>query len=107
MPSPDPEIARLQCAVREQMQTIDQLQAELSTLVDWIMHDVDALTTLQRTYLDPKSSTTDRIKAAASAIGYERPKVATTTNLFVVDFRERVRQARLKASEPKVIEHQP
>jgi hypothetical protein len=52
---------------------------------------------------------TNKVKAAAAAIGYERPRMATTASLVVVDFRERVRQARLRAPlvEPKVIEHQP
>jgi hypothetical protein len=49
-------------------------------------------------------STVNRIKAAAAAIAYERPKPATS--LVVVDFRERVRQARLKAPL-KTIEHMP
>ena len=104
--TPAQQIVRLEYVVREQMQVIDQLQAENQALIDWIMGDADALTTLQCTYLNPDESSANRIRAAASAIGYERPKVATT-NLLVVDFRERVRQARLKASEPKVIEHIP
>ena len=68
----------------------------------------DALTCLQRTYNNPDSTETNRIKAAAAAIGFELPKKATT-NLVMVDFRERVRQARLRAPlvEPKVIEHEP
>jgi hypothetical protein len=89
------------------MVEINQLRAEIDRLLSWINGDADALTTLQGVYLDPEESPGNKIKAAAAAIGYERPKVATTTNLLVVDFRERVRQARLKASEPKVIEHQP
>jgi hypothetical protein len=47
------------------------------------------------------------VRPIGAAIGYELPKKGTT-NLVVVDFRERVRQARLKAPlvEPKTIEHQ-
>ena len=54
-------------------------------------------------YSNHKASETNRLRA----IGYELPKKGTT-NLVVVDFRERVRQARLKAPlvEPKTIEHQ-
>jgi hypothetical protein len=72
------------------------------------MGDRDALTTLQNVYLDPEESAGNKVRAAAAAIGYERPKMMAT-NLVLVDFRERVRQARLKAPlvEPKVIEHIP
>ncbi|MGB7829400.1 MAG: hypothetical protein WBL86_24350, partial [Pseudolabrys sp.] len=47
------------------------------------------------------------VRPIGAAIGYELPKKGTT-NLVVIDFRERVRQARLKAPlvEPKTIEHQ-
>jgi hypothetical protein len=62
---------------------------------------------LEGVYSNHKASETNRVKAASAAIGYELPKKGTT-NLVVVDFRERVRQARLKAPlvEPKTIEHQ-
>ena len=94
--------------VRQQMIEIDRLRTELSTLLDCIMGDRDALTCLQRVYNDTAASEGNRVRAAASAIGYERPKMMAT-NLVVLDFRERVRQARLKAAfvEPKTIEHIP
>jgi hypothetical protein len=105
--TPDPQITRLQYTVREQATEINRLRDEIDRLLGWVNGDTDALTTLQGVYLDPKESPGNRIKAAASAIGYERPKMATS--LVVVDFRERVRQERLKAPlvEPKVIEHIP
>jgi chorismate mutase len=60
------------------MQEIDRLRAELERrdeelvqLLAWINGDSDALTVLQRTYMDPRTSTPDRIKAAGAAIGYE------------------------------------
>jgi hypothetical protein len=107
-PDPQTEIARLQYAICEQATEINRLRDEIDRLLSWINGDVDALTTLQGVYLDPKESAGNKIKAAASAIGYERPRM-TPTNLVVLDFRERVRQARLKAPlvEPKVIEHIP
>jgi hypothetical protein len=79
---------------------------ELWALLEANGQKLDALTCLQRTYNNPDSSETNRIKAAAAAIGFELPKKATT-NLVMVDFRERVRQARLRAPlvEPKIIEH--
>jgi hypothetical protein len=84
---------------------IAKLNGQLSTLVDWIMGDADALTTLQAVYLNSGEPAGNRIKAAAAAIGYEPPKL-TATGLVVVDFRDRVRQARLKATA-KLVEHIP
>jgi len=85
---------------------IVKLRGDIDRLLAWINGDADALVTLQGVYLNPDESAANRIKAAAAAIGYERPKLAAT-NLVVVDFRERVRQARLKAPLAKTIEHIP
>jgi hypothetical protein len=84
---------------------IVKLKEQLATLVDWINGDANALTTLQSVYLNPDEPAGNRIKAAAAAIGYETPKLAATANL-VIDFRERVQRARLKATA-KLIEHIP
>jgi hypothetical protein len=91
------------------MKEIDRLRTELSNLVAWITGERDALTALQVIYNDMRASEASRVKAAAAAIGYERPKLTATANLVVVNFRERVRQARLKAPfvQPKTIEHIP
>ena len=103
--TPDQRIARLEYVVREQMAEISRQRNEIDRLLDWINGDADALTCLQAVYQSPTSSEANKVKAASAAIGYERSKPAAIA--VVVDFRERVRQARLKASEPKVIEHQP
>jgi hypothetical protein len=84
---------------------IVKLKEELSTLISWINGDANALTTLQSVYLNPDEPAGNRIKAAAAAIGYETPKLAATANL-VIDFRERVQRARLKATA-KLIEYIP
>ena len=107
--TPDQRIARLEYVVREQMAEISRQRDEIDRLLGWINGDTDALTTLQGVYNNPEESAGNKIKAAAAAIGYERPKMATTASLVVLDFRERVRQARLKAPlvEPKVLEHIP
>jgi hypothetical protein len=107
-PDPQTEIARLQYAMREQSAEIDRLRNEVDSLVGWIMGDRDALTCLQAVYNDATASEGNRIKAAASALPFERSRM-TPTNLVVIDFRERVRQARLRAPlvEPKTIEHIP
>ncbi len=101
------QLQRYEYVIREQMKEIDRLRTELSNLVAWITGERDALTALQVIYNDARASEANRVKAAAAAIGYERPKLTATTNLVVVDFRERVRQARLKAPFAKTIEHIP
>jgi hypothetical protein len=104
---PANQIARLEHVVREQMKEIDRQRAEIDNLVAWITGERDALTALQVIYNDIKASEANRVRAAAAAIGFERPKLTATANLVVVDFRERVRQARLKAPFAKTIEHIP
>jgi hypothetical protein len=102
---PQIEITRLKFTICEQATEINRLRDEIERLLGWINGDSDALTCLQTVYNSSTSSETNKVKAAAAAIGYERPRMATTASLVVVDFRERVRQARLRAPlvEPKTI----
>jgi hypothetical protein len=67
------ELARAEYVVRLQMTEIDRLRAEVDRLLGWINGDADALTTLQSVYLDPTESVGHRVKAAASALPFERP----------------------------------
>jgi hypothetical protein len=104
MMSPADYIAQLESVVREQMAEIDQLRAaigqkdqELDVLVGWIAGDADALGALQAVYADPRSSPANKIKAAASAIAFERSKPASVS--VVVDFKSRVRDTRLHTVE--------
>jgi hypothetical protein len=98
MMSPADHIARLEYVVREQMTVIDQLRAENRRLLNWIMGDEpDALLALQKVYSDPKTSVPDVIKSASAALGYERSKPAQVS--VVIDFKERVRNARLRQLE--------
>jgi hypothetical protein len=114
MPTQQPTIAELDSALHTMLDENDALRAELAQLraenkqlVDWIMGNCDALTTLQRTYLDPKTTTTDRIKAAGAAIAYERTKLSVQVHVGPALLGERLDQARtMKTIEPKVIEHQ-
>ena len=85
MLSPADQIAQLEYVIREQMAEIDQLRAEVAALVDWIAGEKDALSALQAAYVDPRSTPTNKIRAAASAIAYERSKPASVT--VVVDFK--------------------
>ena len=65
MLSPADQIAQLEYVIREQMAEIDQLRAEVAGLVDWIAGEKDALSALQAAYVDPRSTPTNKIRAAA------------------------------------------
>ena len=97
-------IAQLEHVVRDQMAeidrlraTIDQRDAEIAALVDWVAGDQDALSALRAAYVDPRSSRANKIKAAASAIAFERSKPASVN--VIVDFKSRVRDTRLHTLE--------
>ena len=97
MTSPADQIAQLEYVIREQMAEIDQLRAEVAGLVDWIAGEKDALSALQAAYVDPRSTPTNKIRAAASAIAYERSKPASV--VVQIDFKSRVRDTRLHTLE--------
>jgi len=77
MDSPQQYIERLEFACRAQMDKINELRAENKRLVDWIMGDADAHTCLQAVYNNPASSEGNRIKAAAAAMPFEKPKLTS------------------------------
>src|SRR5262252_10338165 len=94
-------VIQLEHVVREQMAEIDRLRAivdqrdaEIGALVDWIAGEKDALSALQAAYVDPRSTPTNKIRAASSAIAYERSKPASV--VVQVDFKQRVYEARMK-----------
>jgi hypothetical protein len=99
---------RCEYALKYQMAEIDRLRAvvkrqdeELTQLLAWIDGDSDALVILQRTYMDPRISTTDRIKACAAAVAYERHKLTVQVRVGPNVLSERLAQARAI----KTIEH--
>jgi hypothetical protein len=99
---------RCEYAIRCQRDEIDRLRAELqrkdeelTQLLAWIDGDSDALVVLQRTYMDPRISTSDRIKACAAAVAYERHKLTVQVRVGPSILSERLAQARA----PKTIEH--
>jgi len=104
---------RCEYAIKCQRTEIDRLRIELkrrdeelTQLLAWIDGDSDALVVLQRTYMDPRTSTSDRIKACAAAVGYERYKLSMQLRVGPSVLGERLAQARaIKAAEPKSIEH--
>jgi len=113
---PQELLDRCEYTIKYQMQEIDRLRAELERqdeefkqLLAWVNGDSDALTTLQRTYMDPRISTTDRIKAAGAAIAYERPKLTLAVQVRSSDvLGDRLDAVKaLKTVNPKVIEHDP
>jgi hypothetical protein len=104
MMSPADYIAQLESVVREQMTEIDQLRAaivqkdqDLDGLIAWIATDADALGALQSVYADPRTSVPNKVKAASSALPFERSKPASVS--VVVDFKSRVHDARLHTVE--------
>ena len=93
------EIARLQHKESERLDIeLAALRTENRRLVDWIMGDApDALATLQKVYSDPRTSVPDVIKSANAALPFERSKPAQVS--VVIDFKERVRNDRLRQLE--------
>jgi hypothetical protein len=107
---------RCEFAIRHQQEEIARLRAELerkdeelTQLLAWINGDSDALTILQRTYMDPRISTSDRIKTCGAAIGYERYKLTLAVSARSSDVLGDCLDAAkaLKTVNPKVIEHDP
>ena len=64
----------------------DHLRAEVKRLVDWVMGDRDALHCLQSIYNSPHADQGTRIKAAAAAIAFERPKLTFTPMFTLASF---------------------
>ena len=74
-------IQRCGYVIRRQMAVIKEQRAEIDRLVSWIQGDRDALTCLQTVYNDPAASDSNRVKAAAAAVAYERPKVTVSVRV--------------------------
>ena len=88
----------------------DGLRSEVDRLVEWIMGDRDALVCLQSIYNSPHADQGTRIKAAAAAIGYERPKLTFGVQISGPSvLGERLDQTRTMktVNQPPLIEHQP
>ena len=109
------DIVRRQMAAIDQQRTeIAQLKSELAGLVAWAGGDGDgdALGVLQSIYRNANTSDSTRVKAASSALGFERPKlsvtaVAPTRSLFAILEEARLKGRRVEQQPARVIEHQP
>ena len=104
MISPADQIARLEACIRMQMQEIDRQRAlidrkdaDIDTLVQWIAGDGDALGALRSVYADPRSTPSNKVKAAGAAIGFERSKPAEVS--IQMNFTQRVHDARVRRLE--------
>ena len=97
-------LLQLEHALRTQMGEIDRLRgiidqkdAEIAAMVDWIAGDQDALSALRAAYIDPRTTQTNKIRAASSALPFERSKPASVT--IIADFKSRVHDARMQTVE--------
>jgi hypothetical protein len=102
----------LDSALHETLDEIDALKAENGRLkgrLDALMTAFDAngaLGVLQKIMHDEDLKPELRVKAAGLAVGFERPKPASTVN-NVVKLYDILEAARLKEQAAKTIEHQP
>jgi hypothetical protein len=87
-------IGRQNVAIEKLIAERDELRQHLENLAP---DAPDAHACLRRIYNDPEAPRSERGKAAASAIGYEKAKPAQVS--VVMDFKERVRTARLRQME--------
>jgi hypothetical protein len=111
------QLARLQYAEIERLRAeVGRKDQELDALVAWIMGDGDSMAGLLAIAADPRTSTANKIKCWGLTLPFERSKPASV--VVQVDFKERVRNARLRQYEidkaqwaaedaAKMIEHQP
>jgi hypothetical protein len=108
------EIAELAALVREQMTEIsrlrgenERLKAEVAKLVNWAGSDCDALMTLQSLYSNPGTYEGNRLKAAASALPFERPRPPSAEAKATFSLFNYLESARLRELERKTINQPP
>jgi hypothetical protein len=94
------EIAHLQSKEIEKLRAlVSQRDAELDSLIAWIAGDEDALGVLRSVYVDPRTSVPNKVKAASSALPFERSKPVSA--VIIADFRGRVHDARMQTVEAR------
>jgi hypothetical protein len=105
---PQQHIQRCEYVIRKQMDVIKEQRAEIDQLVAWIQGDADALHCLQAVYNDANASESNRIKAAAAAIAFERPKLTVNVKVagpaLLGDRLDDARAMKVINPQPPVIE---
>jgi hypothetical protein len=91
-------IGRQNVAIEKLIAERDKLRGELDAFVAWANGEDGALATLQRMYSNPAQSEANRLKAAGIAVHFEEAKPAAVV-VQIRDFKERVRNARLRQLE--------
>jgi hypothetical protein len=101
-------IQRCEYVIRRRMDVIKQQREEIDRLVSWINGDRDALSCLQAVYNDANASESDRIKAAAAAIPFERGKLTVNVKVagpgLLGDRLDNARAMKVVNPPPPVIE---
>jgi hypothetical protein len=97
--------------IRRQMMEIDRLRTinarqamEIEHLVAWASSDLDALMILQAIYRNPNTPEGNRLKAAATALGFERSKPPSMVAVAPVKLFDILEARR---AQGKVIEQAP
>jgi hypothetical protein len=108
MDSVKQQLDQYEYIIRAQMGEIDKLRDEVKRLVDWVMDDSDALACLQAVYQNPQSPEGNRIKAAAAALPFERPRLSMSVSVqgpAVLGERLDATRAMKTVNPPPLIEH--
>lgn len=84
-------------------------RAEPKSEVVGLEPEADSLDLLQSVYRNPDQPLHTRIRCAAMALPFERPKLAVTATISSEDFADKLDRAiaRSRGDGAKVIEHQP
>jgi hypothetical protein len=107
---PAAQVAQLEFVVREQMAHIAALQAKYDALLEAMTKEYGAHAALVAIYSDPTKPDSVRAKAAASALPFEKPKVAAPQQAPVFslyDYLEAARLKKLKVIEGKAQDDSP
>ena len=99
------KLDKLAKATSDLLDENDMLQAKVKkyeALLEAISDERGLLGVLQKMAPDPRLPVDTRIKAAASALPYERPKLSINAYTNVISLAQR-----LDGAQPKTIEHEP
>jgi hypothetical protein len=86
-------VARQTAALKLQAARIAELEADVARLNAVLANECDALQVLQRAYTDPSNPLSTQMRAAATAIHFERPR-PPSVDLHLHGIAERLGEAR-------------